>query len=216
VAARPRDACLRVVRALALHGAEPDIRETDQQPHCQRPRRASPQGDEHGERQHRREQRIDDRHPVPADAGIAEWPQQSRAPRGRGVEQPVRAVPERGGHRVASPMRAGAWSDPPRQRRDEAAQRDKRQRMREVSMELGVEERVAAAADRRVHVGEQRADDPGNPCRAAQRPCHHQARRGAADQGVGEGVHIWNSEFRMQNSERTSAFGIRHSPFRQF
>jgi len=101
--------------------------------------------------------RIDDGDRVPCDANIAEGPVEQGAVCRRRIEHPVRRISGRRRAEVRLPARTRPRRNQPRRGSDGAADRDERQRVREVAMELGVEKRIGAAADERIDVRQQRA-----------------------------------------------------------
>ena len=101
----------------------------------------------------------------------------------------MRGVSGSRGAEVRLPVRPGATSQQPGERGERAADWDERECVRKVAVELGVEERVGAAANQRVNVGQQRPGDTGEPGRPSQRARKNDPRRRRAEERMRERIH---------------------------
>jgi hypothetical protein len=175
--------------AVALHGACPQVRGADEERRRGRRPRLAPDRQRDAQQQHQREEWVDDGDRVPRHAHVGERPEEQCAVGGAGIEQSVRGVSGRRGAEVRLPVRPRATRQQPGERGERAADRDERQRVREVAVEFGIEERVGAAANQRVDVGQQRPRDTGEPGRLSQRARKNDPRRRRAEERMRERIH---------------------------
>jgi hypothetical protein len=173
-------------------------------------------GQGEADQQNERDDRIDDRDRIPRDARLAERPQQERAVAGAGIEHAVRCVSDGSRREVGAPSPAGRTMHQPGQTRNEPAHRNEHEGVREVAVELGVEERVRTAADQSVDIRQQRAEGPRHQRGGPQRSAGDHPRRGRSRERVCEWIHtaigphparIWPSAT-DSSSRRYSCSGV--------
>jgi hypothetical protein len=166
-----------------------DVSEAQRQRGDGRCARFSSHGEDEAEQQEQGEQRPDGGHQVPRGALGREGPQQVRAVGGAGVEHAVGGVADDACRQNGAPFDAEFPESQPGQGGEGAADGNRGEGMRELAVELEVEQRVGVAVQEEVDVGQHAGGGADHPAGVAEAAAEHGFRGDGAEEAVGQRVH---------------------------